>query len=363
MTTLSAPRLRALITAIAELTWFTPPDGRVTDMPEWRAFTGQSLEEVQGWGWLDAVHPEDRAATVTAWNGAVGSRSRYAIEHRVRRRDGIYRWFDARAAPVLGPDGAMVEWAGIHIDVDDRKQAEAATREANDEVQRYAYIVGHDLRAPLVNIMGFSEELATVRREVAAAMVSHPEAARLDGDFAEALGFIRAAVTKMDALIAAILKLSRDGRRHYHPEPLAMAALVQGLADAQRHQADAAGAVVTVGAMPDIRADRLAVQQIFGNLIDNAIKYLDPARAGRITVSGQRRGPWAVYEVADNGRGIAEADHARVFELFRRAGRQDRPGDGIGLAHVRTLVRALDGQITLRSEPGAGTCFEVRLPA
>ena len=141
-----------------------------------------------------------------------------------------------------------------------------------------------------------------------------------------------------------------------------MSALVKGLADAQRHQADEAGAVVTVEPLPGITADRLAVEQVFGNLIDNAIKYLDQARPGRITVSGTEAGPWVRYAVADNGRGIALHDHARVFELFRRAGAQDRPGEGIGLAHVRTLVRALGGRIDLASQPGTGTTFSVTLP-
>ncbi len=176
------------------------------------------------------------------------------------------------------------------------------------------------------------------------------------------MSFIKAAITKMDGLINAILKLSREGRRNFQPEPLAMTALVQSLADAQRHQADTVAAVITIGELPDIVADRVALGQIFGNLIDNAIKYLAKDRPGRIAVTGTLSDGLAVIRVSDNGRGIDARDHARVFELFRRSGVQDRPGEGIGLAHVRTLVRALGGRIDLESEFGAGTTFTVTLP-
>ena len=167
----------------------------------------------------------------------------------------------------------------------------------------------------------------------------------------------------MEGLITAILKLSREGRRPFQPERLAMTPLVQSLADAIRHQAETAGATVSVAPdLPEVTADRLAVEQVFGNLLDNAIKYLSPHRAGRISVSGERSGGRLIYRVADNGRGIADTDQTRVFELFRRAGAQDRPGDGIGLAEVRATVRALGGRIDLASRLDEGSTFTVSLP-
>jgi signal transduction histidine kinase len=108
--------------------------------------------------------------------------------------------------------------------------------------------------------------------------------------------------------------------------------------------------------------DRLSVEQIFGNILDNAVKYLDPERPGRVTVRARESALGVEYEVEDNGRGIAAADQDRIFDLFRRAGAQDRPGEGIGLSHVRALVRLLGGTISLSSEPGVGTSIRVRLP-
>jgi signal transduction histidine kinase len=237
--------------------------------------------------------------------------------------------------------------------------------EANEEIQRFAYIVSHDLRAPLVNIMGFTSELESVRDDlVSAAALPEDDVAREQAirDFNESLSFIRAATTKMDGLISAILKISREGRRTFQPEPLDMDEMVKNLADAIRHQIDAIGASIEVEPLPSVIADRLAVEQVFSNLLDNAVKYLEPNRRGQIKVRSRDMGSRIAYEVEDNGRGIAEADHARVFQLFRRAGVQDRPGEGIGLAHVSALVRSLGGRIELTSALGVGTTFRIILP-
>ncbi|MGY2051730.1 CHASE domain-containing protein [Methylobacterium sp. JK268] len=359
-------RFRAAVQAVRGVLWTNDAEGRMTgEQPGWSALTGQDRSQYEGYGWADAVHPEDAQPSIDAWNAAVAARRTFVFEHRVRSRDGTYRPYAIRAVPILEPDGRLREWVGVHTDISEQREAEAELRESNEEIQRYAYIVSHDLRAPLVNVMGFTSELEAVQEEIRAALGDHPRAAPIDADMREALGFIRAAITKMEALIAAILKLSREGRRSFRPEPLAMTALVQGLADAQRHQADAAGAVVSVAPdLPTITADRLAVEQIFANLLDNALKYLSPDRPGRIDVTAEAApGRRVRFAVRDNGRGIAPQDHARIFDLFRRAGPQDRPGEGIGLAHVKALVRSLGGRIAVASRLGEGTTFTITLPS
>lgn len=361
----SEERFRAAVQAVRGVLWTNDPEGRMTgEQPGWAALTGQSRPEYEGFGWAEAVHPDDRQTSVAAWNATVAARSTFVHEHRVRARDGLWRHFAIRAVPVLDARGAIREWVGVHTDITDQREAEAELRESNEEIQRYAYIVSHDLRAPLVNVMGFTSELEAVREDLRPILHDHPQGARIDGDMEEALGFIQAAIAKMERLIAAILKLSREGRRRFVPEPLDMSALLQGIADAQRHQAASRGATVMVpGGLPGIVADRLAIEQIFGNLIDNALKYLDPERPGRIEVAARPSpGDRVRFAVSDNGRGIPAQDHARIFELFRRSGIQDRPGEGIGLAHVKALVRALGGRIEVASEVGVGTTFVVTLP-
>lgn len=245
---------------------------------------------------------------------------------------------------------------------------------ANEEIQRFAYIVSHDLRAPLVNIMGFTAELDAAAAAIVA-MIDRAEtdapavvteearvAARLD--LPEAIRFIRTSSEKMERLINAILKLSREGRRVIAPERIDMNVLIASVGASLQHLLDDQRARLVIdGTLPDIVSDRLALEQIFANLIENAVKYLRPGQPGLIEVRGARHGARVTLEVSDNGRGIAPSDHNRVFDLFRRSGNQDQPGEGIGLAHVRTLAYRLGGVIDVRSEPGTGATFRLSLPA
>lgn len=245
---------------------------------------------------------------------------------------------------------------------------------ANEEIQRFAYIVTHDLRAPLVNIMGFTSELDSC---LTAIQTYVSEAAQADDnqtlkdartaaieDLPEAISFIRASTRKMDSLINAILKLSREGRRVLKPEPIRLDALLQTAAANVQHQVNEAGGTVEIDAkVPALVSDRLALEQIFGNLLDNAVKYRSPVRPLRVEIRAREdRARRVLVEVHDNGRGIARQDHERVFDLFRRSGAQDQPGEGIGLAHVRTMVRNLGGDITLQSEIEQGTTMKLDLP-
>ncbi|KPF72239.1 hypothetical protein IP69_04040 [Bosea sp. AAP35] len=245
---------------------------------------------------------------------------------------------------------------------------------ANDEIQRFAYIVTHDLRAPLVNIMGFTSELESTFKPIEAYVDAEGEKAEelkteallaLKADAPEALDFIRSSTRKMDGLINAILKISREGARALKPERLMLETQLEAAAAAVHHQAAETGGGITIDAKVDrMVTDRFSLDQIIGNLLDNAIKYRSPDRPLQIVARTLApRAGWVAIEIEDNGRGIAASDHERIFELFRRSGTQNTAGEGIGLAHVRSLVRNLGGDITVRSEFGVGTTFTVLLPA
>ncbi len=245
---------------------------------------------------------------------------------------------------------------------------------ANQEIQRFAYIVSHDLRSPLVNVMGFTSELeeamkplrALVRwieeRDTEGRLPDQVKQA-VDADIPEAIGFIRASTRKMDGLIGAILKLSREGRRVLRPERLPMEPVVESLLSTVKHRVDELGGQAVIeGELPDLVSDRLAVEQVLGNLIDNAVKYHSPKRALHIAVRGAEVDGRVVIEVADNGRGVDPKDHERIFELFRRSGPQTQAGEGIGLAHVRALVHRLGGVISCTSALDQGAVFRLSLP-
>lgn len=250
------------------------------------------------------------------------------------------------------------------------RERTADLEDANKEIQSFAYIVSHDLRSPLVNIMGFTSELETMRTDLfdrlaalrAQAGGKADEDGDLAADFEEAFGFIKASIVKMDRLIKAILELSRQGRAEFHPAAVDIRALVAGIAETMAHQLLERDARIDVTDLPSLISDRMALEQVFTNLIDNAVKYLRSDVPGRISVSALETPSYVTFLVSDNGRGIADADRGRVFELFRRSGPQDKPGDGIGLAHVRSLVRRMGGSIVLDSQLGEGTTFKITLP-
>ena len=243
----------------------------------------------------------------------------------------------------------------------------------NEELKNFAYIISHDLRAPLVNIRGFAAELTSSLREATPLLL--PAIAQLQAgerrelelllqqDVPEAVGFINSSVQRMDGQINAILKLSRLGRREFKTESVDLGALVGELLKTLTHQLESRRASAEVGPLPVLQSDRLALEQIFGNLLDNATKYLDPQRPGALRIEAEQQGGDSLIHVHDNGRGIAAEEMDKVFAPFRRAGKIDTQGEGMGLAYVRTLVRALGGRIHCRSSFGVGTTFTVSIPA
>lgn len=263
---------------------------------------------------------------------------------------------------------------GLARDVTERKRAEdqlqryaADLEKANEEVRQFAYIVSHDLRAPLVNLKGFSAELRSALEEVCSTVRTVLPQLTEDRrqaltracqqDVPEALQFIDASVTRMDSFINALLKLSRLGHRELTFEPVNVEEVVRTTLDALAHQIEERRAKVTVGALPEVIADRTSMEQIVGNLLTNAVQYLDPDRPGEIEITGERRDDETAFRVRDNGRGIAERDMPKVLAPFRRAGSQDVPGEGMGLSYVQALVSRHGGRIWCESEPGRGTTF------
>lgn len=240
-------------------------------------------------------------------------------------------------------------------------------RESNEELKSFAYIVSHDLRAPLVNIRGFAAELRHGCRDLERTAdpclsgMNEKERDRLLAilrkDIPEALGFIDSSVGRMDGLISAILKLSRMGRGALRQETIDLGDLVETIFKSLAHQLEEKKVSIMVGAMPPVVADRMAMEQIMGNLIDNALKYLDSARAGVLEISAEQGARDTIICVRDNGRGVPPADQQKIFEIFQRSGRQDVPGEGMGLAYVKALVKRHGGRIWCESVPSSGSTF------
>ncbi len=248
-------------------------------------------------------------------------------------------------------------------------RANATLRAGNAEMNAFTTLVSHDLRAPLASARGFAGELRiavdAVRPVVAELLADRPEQARhralaaLDAEIPEALDYIETSLEKMDGRVSAILKLARVGRLELSPAPVNTGYLVRELGRSIAYQLSRGGGEMTVGDLPVVISDRTALEEIFANLLDNAVKYLVPGRPGRIAVTAERDGRTVVFRISDNGCGISPENRERIFGLFQRGGEADRPGDGIGLAYTRALARRLGGDIDCTSEPGEGSVFTV----
>ncbi len=252
----------------------------------------------------------------------------------------------------------------------DLRSANAAVRLKNEEVEAFVYIVSHDLRAPLINLQGFSKELehgCTELRETIEAL-HLPDRTQtqlitlLDEMIIGTLPYITASVTKFDRLIKALLELSRTGRYPLHPAPIDVAAVLQTTLESLHRPIEAARARVSVGPLPCAVADVTALGQIFANLITNAVKFADPRRVPHVEIGGEIAADHARYWVRDNGIGIPQGAMPRLFQVFQRFHPDVAPGDGIGLATVRRLTERLGGTVRAESEAGIGSIIWFTLP-
>ena len=408
-------RYRALAHAVGEIVWTTGPDGQAADLPAWRAYTGQTPDAVRGWGWLGALHPDDRPHTQAAWRRAVDARAAYDAEYRVRGADGAYRWFHARAVPVLsgGDQPVILEWVGCCIDVDARRRAEAALASTSAQLHDHAAeleVANGQLQEQAVDLETHATELretaarleertaaAERERRLAAeanlakgqflAVMSHELRTPLNAiggyaqllemglhgpvtdDQRQAIGRVQRAQQRLLGLINDVLNYARleGGRVEYDLGPVDVAAVVAEVAPLVVPQLAAKGLAFDVpapGAPRLARADREKLGQVLLNLLSNAAKFTAPG--GRVAVTVDDGDGVVRLRVADTGRGISADQQERIFEPFVQVGRgytSPDEGTGLGLAISRDLARGMGGDLTVGSREGAGATFTVTLPA
>lgn len=243
----------------------------------------------------------------------------------------------------------------------------------NAELEQIVYATSHDLRSPLVNVQGFSKELDyslaelndIVKDERIPLQLQERFTEIIESDIQESQQFILSSISKMDTLLSGLLRLSRLGRSILNVQILDMNKLVKTVIADFEFRIKNTGISIRIGSLPSCAGDKEQLSQLFANLIDNSIKFLDPTRPGVIEISGtiDKKNPdFSFYRVSDNGIGIEKEHIQKVFQLFHRLHPQHIQGEGLGLTLVKRIVEKHNGTILLESNFGSGTTFFIHLP-
>ncbi|MCW6053552.1 PAS domain S-box protein [Lyngbya sp. CCAP 1446/10] len=352
----SEERYRSLILATSQIVWTADSEGRSPDLPTWRAYTGQTVAEVVGLGWLDTIHSDDRERTAQVWMEAVQTKSLYDIEYRIRGADGNYRYFQVRGVPILNEDGSIREWVGTCTDIHDRKQAEflmAKAKEAAEAANRakseFLANMSHELRTPLNGIMGYAQILQRSK------VLNEEERSRID--------VIYQCGSHLLTLINDILDLSKIEAQKVELQPtdFHFPAFLQGVAEMCRIRAEIKGIDFHFPSSPElpigIRADEKRLRQVLINLLSNAIKFTDEGTVTFIVSFATEEK--IRFEIRDTGTGIAQDQLQAIFQPFEQVGdrRRQTEGTGLGLAISKRIVELMGSTIQVQSEMNVGSIF------
>jgi PAS domain S-box-containing protein len=359
----SEERFRVLSDAVASLVWACDDRGAATYLNRrWSEYTGLDEEELLGEGWTRAVHPEDLPACLERWQFSLASGQPYEADVRYRRRDGYYRWFVWRAERIHSESGAL--WIATATDIDDLKNTTAALRDAKEAAEeasrakdRFLAVLSHELRTPLTPALATSQLLER-RRDISE-------------DIRQSLELIRRNVELETLLVDDLLDLTKISRGtiELRRQPEDLHAVIDRVVDICRSD--------LLGKRQHLHLDLLAVehhaevdpariQQVFWNLVKNAVKFTPPGGAITIRSDNPEAGRIRI-SVTDTGMGIPAGVLPRIFEPFEQGPRSISPrvgGLGLGLSISRTLVDLHGGRIRAESEgEGKGATLSVELEA
>ncbi len=312
---------------------------------QWVEFTGLSFDQIRDWGWKQFIHPDDLDANVQVWREAINSGSPFHFEHRFRRADGAYRWHLSRAEAMRDKAGNISLWIGSSTEIHEQIEREAELRRANDDLQQFAYAASHDLQEPIRNVAVYSEVIARRYGDL------------LDQEGKQFLGFLTEGARRLGTLVTDLLAYTRAGIVDGPDVPVDSTAVVENTLASLAEAIRECGAIVTQDALPEVLMGKAHLQQLFQNLIGNAIKYRGN-EPPRVHVSAEIRGGDWCFSVKDNGIGIDPKYNEKIFGVFKRLHNDKQfDGTGIGLAICQRVVERYGGRIWVESEPGRGSTF------
>jgi len=351
----SEQRFRLIADSSPTLIWMSDTDNLSTYFNKtWLDFTGRTMEQELGHEWTKGIHPEDLDRCLGICLGSFEKRSMFEVEYRLRRFDGEYRWVLDVGAPRFAPGGTFAGYTGSCIDITGRKKAEELLRKSESQLEQkhatleqFLYAASHDLKSPVVTILGYSGHIAKSLK------------AGRTQELPEFVQRIESAAKRMGDHINGLLEVGRLGWQSDQREVVDINEIVASISVELSPLLTPRGIIFDVQPdMPKIHADRQRIWQLFENLLMNAVKYGSGNDHPRIQVGTEviQGVPW--FYVRDNGDGIAEKYHEKIFGLFHRLNR-DKKGTGVGLTIVKRIAETYAGEIRVESIPGQGATFWV----
>ncbi|WP_051241969.1 hybrid sensor histidine kinase/response regulator [Azohydromonas australica] len=344
------------------IVWVTDPGGRCTFLSRrWHEFTGQSPQHALGFGWLDAVHPQDRPAADARFRDALAQRGAFELDYRLRRADGSWRWCIDMGVPRIGTDGVFLGHVGNVIDITERKLAELTNADLSRALQgvdqrknQFLATLAHELRNPLTPLRTGLHIVRTAPGSETAGKV---------------LQIMERQVEHLVRLIDDLMDVSRIARQRLElrRRRLDLRTVVDSAAEANAGVFEARGQTLSVSCAPQplwVEADDVRVAQVVSNLLVNASKY--SPTGSEVELSLQCAAGSALIKVKDKGIGIAPQHLEAVFDMFASLDQQGgriQSGLGIGLALTRRLVEMHGGRVWAESAgQDQGSSFFVELP-
>lgn len=349
--------LRQLVEGLPLLVWTCTSEGLCDYLSaQWVAYTGIPEADQLGSAWIAQLHPDDVPLIQKAWGASVAVGQPLETEFRIRRHDGMYRWFQTRARPLHGPDGRVVKWFGTNSDIHDRKILEQTLRErtealerSNAELEQFAYIASHDLQEPLRTVTSYVQ------------LIERRYGNALDERGRKYVEYVVTGARKMRSLIVDLLDYSRATMAPMEGSQVdANEALISARFSLEALFTES-GATLISSPLPVIAMDAGSLIRIFQNLLSNAIHYRSERRP-EIRVQATTEDESCMLSIQDNGVGIAPEYQRRIFQMFQRVHTDlGRPGTGVGLALCRRLAERFNGEIWVESTVGVGSTFYLRL--
>ena len=362
----NARRFRFMANAMPQKVWTASAKGEINYFNEqWKEYTGLSFDELKSGGWRKVVHPEDLEEKERKWKNSVENGLDYQFEHRLKRKDGQYRWHLSRGVAHREEDGAIRMWIGTNTDIHDQKMSEQALQELtvelknanqrlthiNVDLDNFIYTASHDLKAPIINIEGL---LSLLRKKLPQENLEQEQVDSLMEMMQNSVERFKRVVSNL----TDITKLQKEADQG--PSQVSIPKIIQEVildlgqmvreSDAQ-FEVDIADCSVISFAEKNLRS-------ILYNLISNAIKYRSPERTPQVRITCKKMPDYVVLKVQDNGLGIDLRQEEKLFSMFRRL-HTHVEGSGIGLFMVKRIIENSGGKIKVDSRLGEGSTFSV----